>query len=288
MPIRFACPHCGQSLRARDDKVGRKLKCPKCQKTLTVPADVPSSVSEERTSGSSDDAMSELIVYEDETIEETEAAPRSPAPPSRPPSLAAVQGGHVAVPRWMFYVHAALLALVAGVAFTAGWLIGGGKKEDVNSTITAAPQRPVEIAGHLKWKAAMGETGDKDAVVIVLPIGRTPPKKIPTATLLVDKPALKPDDPAYQAILELGGFYVRAGEGGQFFLQLMPGKYRVLLVSRNAQLQAGVNRKPEDVAELGTIFTPPEAILGRQKYQFSTMELDAKSKIDHSFGESGK
>ena len=288
MPIRFACPHCGQSLRARDDKVGRKLKCPKCQKTLTVPADVPSTASEERTSGSQDDALSELIVYDDETIEETEAAPRSAAPQTRPPSLAAGQGGHVAVPRWMFYVHAALLALVAGVAFASGWLIGGGKKDDGNSTITTAPQRPVEIAGHLKWKAAMGETGDKDAVIIVLPIGRTPTKKIPAATLLVDKPALKPDDPSYQAIHELGGFYVRAGEGGQFFVQLMPGKYRVLLISRNAQLPTGVNPKPEDIAELGTIFTPPEAILGRQKYQLSTMELGEKSKIEQSFGENGK
>lgn len=232
--------------------------------------------------------MSELIVYEDETIDESQDPPRSPTPQTRPPSLAAAQGGHVAVPRWMFYAHAALLALVAGVAFTTGWLIGSGKKDDGNSTITTAPQRPVEIQGHLKWKAAMGETGDKDAVIIVLPIGRPPPKNIPAATLLVDKPALKPDDPAYQAILELGGVYVRAGEGGQFFVQLMPGKYRVLLISRNAQLPAGVNPRPEDVAELGTIFAPPEAILGRQKYQLSTMDLGGKSEIEHSFGETGK
>lgn len=286
MPIRFECPHCGQSLRARDDKVGRKLKCPKCQQSLTVPSDIPPGLDEGAPAGGADDPFSELIVYDDEIIYETEDAPGSALVSQvRPAGGEAFEPRHVAVPRWMFYAHAGLLALLAVVAFGAGWLIGGSQRQ---TAVVTAPLRPVEIEGHLKWEATTGEIGDKDAVVIVLPVDRTPQKKFAAAALTVDKPPLKPGDPVFEEIKELGGDYVRAGAGGQFYIQLVPGKYRVLLISRNAQLPAGINPKPEDVAALGAIFTPPEAILGRQKYRLSTLDLDEKSKIKHFFGESGK
>ncbi|MBP87051.1 MAG: hypothetical protein CMJ64_10100 [Planctomycetaceae bacterium] len=37
MPIRINCKHCGKKFSAWDDLVGKSVKCPKCQKEMTVP-----------------------------------------------------------------------------------------------------------------------------------------------------------------------------------------------------------------------------------------------------------
>jgi hypothetical protein len=37
MPIRFACPSCGQRLTVGEHKAGRSASCPKCQSPLTIP-----------------------------------------------------------------------------------------------------------------------------------------------------------------------------------------------------------------------------------------------------------
>ena len=38
MTIRFACPKCRFVLEAREDEIGEKLNCPKCNQRLQVPA----------------------------------------------------------------------------------------------------------------------------------------------------------------------------------------------------------------------------------------------------------
>src|SRR2546428_319979 len=124
MPIRFACPSCGQPLLARDDKVGRKLKCPKCRKTLVVP---------------------------------TESQPRG------------------------------------------------------------------ETAGELTGEARTGEMGDRAARGAARPEAALPQQKTAAAGRVPTRPAPKQDHPSLQAILDLGGQYARAGEGGRFYLQLVPG-----------------------------------------------------------------
>jgi len=37
MPIDFACPHCGQTIRVPDESAGRSGSCPRCQQPVTVP-----------------------------------------------------------------------------------------------------------------------------------------------------------------------------------------------------------------------------------------------------------
>jgi uncharacterized protein len=39
MPISVACPTCGTKLKAPDDAVGKKVKCPKCASLVVVPAE---------------------------------------------------------------------------------------------------------------------------------------------------------------------------------------------------------------------------------------------------------
>ena len=39
MPISVACPTCGTKLKAPDNAVGKKVKCPKCASLVVVPAE---------------------------------------------------------------------------------------------------------------------------------------------------------------------------------------------------------------------------------------------------------
>lgn len=39
MPISVACPTCGAKLKTPDNAAGKKIKCPKCEKLIDVPAD---------------------------------------------------------------------------------------------------------------------------------------------------------------------------------------------------------------------------------------------------------
>src|SRR5437016_6293662 len=36
--VTFTCPSCGAKLRARDDSVGKRIKCPRCSQPARVPA----------------------------------------------------------------------------------------------------------------------------------------------------------------------------------------------------------------------------------------------------------
>jgi phage FluMu protein Com len=40
MPVQFTCEHCGKTLRVREELVGKRVKCPKCQGIVRVPAEV--------------------------------------------------------------------------------------------------------------------------------------------------------------------------------------------------------------------------------------------------------
>ena len=42
--IRFGCPSCGTTIRAKPDMTGRTAKCPKCATSLTVPGGQPSPI----------------------------------------------------------------------------------------------------------------------------------------------------------------------------------------------------------------------------------------------------
>jgi uncharacterized paraquat-inducible protein A len=39
MPIRVVCPSCGASANAPDSAAGKRVRCPKCQAVMSVPAD---------------------------------------------------------------------------------------------------------------------------------------------------------------------------------------------------------------------------------------------------------
>src|SRR5947208_3434030 len=50
MAIKFACT-CGKKLQARDDLGGRRMKCPQCQRVLTIPHEMPAAARHEAANG---------------------------------------------------------------------------------------------------------------------------------------------------------------------------------------------------------------------------------------------
>lgn len=196
----------------------------------------------------------------------------------------------LAIPRWLVYVQGGLLAGVATAAFVAGLLIGRQPAADVarTSPAAAAPTRLIELAGQLTYKSPAGEVPDKDAAVIVMPMDKLPPRPLAPIDLIPQRPAPKDDHAIVKAIRDLGGEYARSSDTGQFFLYLPPGKYHVWLLSHSTERPPGIMPRPEDALETGKYFHPPDVLFGKQKYRFSTLELQQPSAIKHFFGESGK
>lgn len=69
MTIAFSCP-CGRSFKVPDENAGKKTKCPKCDRPLTVPA------------------AEEEVVEDFEFVEDEPAKPVAPPPePPKPPKV---------------------------------------------------------------------------------------------------------------------------------------------------------------------------------------------------------
>jgi predicted Zn finger-like uncharacterized protein len=60
MPLDFKCPECQAGLRVKDEHAGKKMKCPKCAKVISIPKP-------------DDDVVEDVDVVEDEPRAEAEA-----------------------------------------------------------------------------------------------------------------------------------------------------------------------------------------------------------------------
>ena len=100
MPIRFLCPACRQLLSIASRKAGHQVECPKCRATIIVP-DGPESTTDNSSSATP-------LLH-------------------RPAQQRAADDSQIVISRRTLYLQAALLAIVAIVAFVSGYLIGGGK-----------------------------------------------------------------------------------------------------------------------------------------------------------------
>ena len=191
MSIKFACPHCQTKLSAREEKVGRKFRCPKCAEVIRVPApeevavlqghaEEESAESQSEVEELGDDPFAEFIVYDTEIVYETGDGPQfdsdSEEEGGERPAGAAIRRGtdydrrFVAVRRSLLYVHGALLGLIALTALAAGFFIGSAVRPDPTRPPPQEPEiQPVVLEGKLQYEAITGSLDDKRAVVIALP-----------------------------------------------------------------------------------------------------------------------
>jgi DNA-directed RNA polymerase subunit RPC12/RpoP len=125
--VRFICPTCRQLLGISVRKAGAQVNCPKCHSAIIVPPADSGSVETE-----ADSAHGDAVWAEGGTAEKLP----STAPPLSGLVRAATEwprepsdgAQFIRLPRRVLYLQAILLAVVALLAFAAGYLIGSGTR----------------------------------------------------------------------------------------------------------------------------------------------------------------
>jgi hypothetical protein len=121
--VRFICPACRHLLAITSRKAGAQVNCPKCHSAIIVPP------ADANDASDLDSALGEAVWAEPGVAEKTQAsAPpiSSRAPLAIPEPSESAQ--FIRLPRRVLYLQAILLAVVALVAFAAGYLIGSGTR----------------------------------------------------------------------------------------------------------------------------------------------------------------
>jgi hypothetical protein len=176
-------------------------------------------------------------------------------------------------PRRMLYVEAVLYVTVAVTAFGLGYLSGRGRpsaaKED------ADVQKRVPVEGKVLLITPAGtRRGDEGAVVIVLPAGKLPDKRLPVAGLQPGDPLPAAGDATSSALAEYGAAASRADVSGEFsFFVPAAGSYRILVISRHAMREADEQSEQRDLSDLGNYFDTPADLLRRHRYRWQTRDL---------------
>jgi len=200
---------------------------------------------------------------------------RVPSP--QPSWLTPVPSDKILLPRRMLYVEAVLYATVAATAFGLGYLAGRGGWSSVGKgdADNADVQKRVPIEGKVLLVPRTGEKrGDEGAVVVVLPAGRLPGKRLPIAGLRPGDPPPAGGDATPGALAEFGGAAARADASGSFTLFVpAAGSYRILILSRQAIRDPTEPLEDRDMAEVGAYFDVPTDLLKRCRYRWLTKDI---------------
>ncbi|MEX1224370.1 MAG: hypothetical protein WEA31_07460 [Pirellulales bacterium] len=279
MPVRFSCSECGQRLNARDDKIGKTLKCPKCRTQLVVPS-VEAAEAHDPTRDAlkqleeavgEDDDVSELVVYDDDSEQSTART-------------SDFDRELVSVSRRVIYVQAGLLLALALFGLTVGFLIGRGTAPQGDG-VDDAPQVTTasRVPGKLQYATGEGLRPDRGAVVLAVPADSKPEEKIPVEDLLPQSQMPAAGNLALQQLATLGGDYTRADDAGNFALYLTPGRYHLLYISYAARRPGGNQVARQDFAEIGAYVTSGYDLIGQHRYQFQTVDVRLGARLDHTF-----
>lgn len=280
MPVRFTCSECGQRLNARDDKIGQRLKCPKCGTKLTVPSaeeadshdPARDALKQLEEMVGEDDYISELVVYDDEDAESSRARKFD------------YDRELVSITRPVIYVQAVLLVLLALFGLVVGFLVGRGTAPAAPEMADApVPTESIRVEGNLQYTTGDGTQPDRGAVVLAVPAKRMPEEKIPVDDLLPEAQMPGEGNLTLQQITALGGDYTRADDAGNFALFLVPGEYHLLYVSYAATRPRGNQVARKDLAEIGAYVSSGYDLIGPHRYRFETVEIDPEVELDHTF-----
>ncbi len=189
-------------------------------------------------------------------------------PSSQPSRLTLVPSDKILFPRRMLYVEAVLYLTVAVTAFGLGYLVGRrgpstAGKGDGSTQVQG-------VLGKVSWVPRTGaKRGDEGAVVIVLPAGKLPGKRLPIAGLRPGDPPPAAGDATSVALAEFGGATARADAAGDFSLSVPAAKsYRVLVLSRAATRVPHELLEKPDLLELEKYFDAPAELLKNSRYHW--------------------
>ena len=209
---------------------------------------------------------------------------RVPSP--QPSRLTLVPSDKILLPRRMIYVEAVLYVTVAATAFGLGYLAGRG-----GWSAAGKDNGDVQLRGVLGKVSLIsptgGKRGDEGAVVILLPAGKLPGKRLPAAGLRPgDRPPAK-GDAASLVLADLGGATARADVSGVFTLSVPAAEgYRILVLSAHLTREPNAALEQPDISELEKYFDAPADLLQRCRYHWLKKDLRRDSgPIDIEFTE---
>jgi phage FluMu protein Com len=303
MAIRFHCQRCRQLLGIASRKAGSEIECPKCGWSQLVPNEeaAAAALAMDRFASNREavETASELTVYDDlpaaiETpppVGGHQATPEISAPPAAPQSSARsglragqpLPSGMILYPRRTLYVQAALLLILFLVGFGSGYIIGHSGAEGRGSEQPAGGQ-PTLIEGTVVYGTNTGRlAGDQDAVIIALPQGKSPQKRI-SSEGIGPRAVTNDAQGAAGAIRQLGGAYTRADASGDFSLVVPDrGRYHLLIISRHAIRPEGTGIDEADLIEMQRYFGNPDLLIGRHKYRWTSAEISSELEITQTF-----
>ena len=289
--VRFACEQCDQLLSIGTSRIGRTIKCPKCETPNEVPDEETAAAQlaqrqerKEARRQQSDEDLSQFEVFDDETEFIVEQESDGGYYYDRQ-----VDQSKVAVPRSILYVQGGLLGFVSLAAFAFGWFVGASTTSPTTANVD--DNTPRVIRGTLTFKDDTNrDQPDAGSVVIMLPQDSRP-----AAGEKVDALGLRPDDPepdpgthpGLQQISVLGGAYTRTNADGEFRVQLpRRGTYFLLIISGNTVRSGGEDLDKEHLAQMGRYFVPATELIGQNRFRWSEERVGRDMRLDHLFEKS--
>ena len=124
MPIHFLCSQCGQRLAIATRKAGTAVNCPRCNATIVVPQQ--DTTSETAGAVASAGIYFPAIAGAQDTVSSSSVDLDQDSRNLR--ELADVKGRYLLVSRRVLYLQALLIAVVALIAFGAGYMVGGSRQ----------------------------------------------------------------------------------------------------------------------------------------------------------------
>jgi hypothetical protein len=279
MPIRFLCESCQTQLTISRRFAGQRGRCPGCKRRIRVPSisvadplagDKPewqAGDKPEWQAGDPNGSQADQVVATLRFDPDADAAFADHSLPGGDPGPPGFSE-KILVARWVVYVQAALLGIVATSFFVFGLAVG-------SNTGVRSPELPgktqVSASGLVVFRENGLEEVDTGAVVMFLPVDKYPDPRPEPDGLLPDR-FVPLDNPAIESLRAIGGAVVRVDRIGRYQARLRSGSYWLLVLSRN---RSSPNREIEKQvrADLGDYFFPVEDLLGDRAFHWQKIRL---------------
>ena len=319
MPVQFVCNSCSQLLSVGSRKIGTVVECPRCRRNLTVPdpdtAATSVAMRQAQRTPVPEPSLPEFAVYDDTASADVVAPPvivtdrpvelfERPAqeaysPPYLPPSVAPLwqklppQRGSepmLLISRRTLIIQAIILGTGTIAAFGLGYLVGFGVSPKSTDGPAAQAGEATVLQGFVRYTTEAGEVrGDVGAVVLALPDGQVPNPKLGVQGLRPADAEPVAGGGVLMSLELLGGATCRVAADGSYTLAIdNPGRYLLLIISRNTRRPAGSDLDEFQRALLERYFPPANDLIGEQKFLWRVEGLPAGvTNRSHDFGRSG-
>jgi hypothetical protein len=178
----------------------------------------------------------------------------------------------ITLPRKVVYFQAALLGVIATTFFVFGMMVGSlTSKNGFEPEIVDCA-----VSGTVTFDRQGARVYDPEAVVLILPIDKTPERRLNPTSIHPDSFDATDND-VIQEILKLGGAVVRTNKNGGFNVEVdSPGRYNVVVISKSSSDSKSLSKK--QMAALSTYFMPVNDIRSGKAVFAQSVRLDSTRK----------